>query len=196
VLDTPAAQNGCRDWGGRVTAAVATGGYDLVVVSAASLFDVVGADDQYPAEVAGYADVLGAWDASRVLVIRDSPFPGFDIPECVATSGPDASRLLVIRDSPFPGFDIPECVATSGPAGCTGARAAWLPVDPLADAAASLVRPGLSIADLSDLFCSDDACFSVIGGVLVYVDYSHFGATFARTLAPYLAPALDSALHG
>ena len=32
--------------------------------------------------------------------------------------------------------------------------------------------------------------------LLVYVDYSHFGATFARTLAPYLAPALDDALRG
>lgn len=167
VLDTAADSDGCLDWGARVTAAVASGSYDVVVVSAASVFDIVGADDPYAAEVDGYSAVLSAWQASRVLVIRDSPFPG---------------------------FDIPECVATSGPAGCSGPRSDWLPPDPLASAAGALARPGLSVVDLSRLFCSDDTCYAVVGGVLVYIDYSHFGSTYARTLAPYLAPALDDAL--
>jgi len=167
VLATPAASEGCREWGGKVVDAVSAGGYDLVVASAASVFAVAGEDGAsgYAAQVAGFAPVLEAWRGSRVLVIRDTPFPG---------------------------FDIPECVETRGVAACEGARSQWVPPDPLA---AAVTLPGHSVVDLNHLFCSPATCYPVIGGILVYVDYSHFGATFARTLAPALAPALDDALR-
>ena len=167
VLDTPAASAGCLDWGARVTRAVAEGGYDLVIVTAASVFDIEGVTDPYVAQVEGYSAVLSAWSELPVLVIRDSPFPG---------------------------FDVPDCVASRGAGECEGDRSEWAPPDPLAQAAEDAARPGLSVVDLDDLFCSADTCYPVIGGVLVYVDYSHFGATFSRTLAPFLAPALDAAL--
>ncbi|MCU1412359.1 MAG: hypothetical protein JWR04_3066 [Rhodoglobus sp.] len=169
VLDTPEATANCLEWGRQVVDQTATGGYDLIVASSASLFDVTGVegDAAYPAKTDGYSSVLGAWAGSKVLVIRDTPFPG---------------------------FDIPECVAAKGAAECGGDRSAWVTPDPLADAAAALPRPGLSTVDLDDLFCSATTCYPVIGGVLVYVDYSHFGATFGASLAPYLAPALDAAL--
>ena len=168
VIDSP---QGCLDWGNRVAEQTATGGFDLIVFSAASVFDVanMAPDASFRAKADGYLSVLKAW--------TDTP-------------------VLVIRDAPFPGFDIPECVASHGVGECNGARDSWVMTDPLAAAAAAqeLARPGLSTVDLNDLFCSDLTCYAAIGGVLVYVDYSHFGSTFARTLAPYLAPALDSAL--
>ncbi|CAN5131247.1 acyltransferase family protein [soil metagenome] len=169
VLDTPEATANCLDWGRRVVDQTAKGGYDLIVASAASVFDVTGmtGDAAYRSKIDGYSSVLSAWAGSKVLVIRDTPFPG---------------------------FDIPECVAAQGAAACGGDRSAWVPPDPFVDAADSLARPGLSTVDLDNLFCSPTTCYPVIGGVLVYVDYSHFGATFGATLAPYLAPALDSAL--
>ena len=169
VLGTPAASAGCLDWGARVVDQVAAGGYDLVVASSASVFDVEGAppDAALRKKVDGYAPVLAAWSSTPVLVIRDTPFPG---------------------------IDIPDCVASRGIAACEAPRSEWIAPDPLADAAEEAAHPGLSVVDLDDLFCSAETCFPVIGGVLVYVDYSHFGATFARTLAPYLAPALDDAL--
>ncbi|MBX3097973.1 MAG: acyltransferase [Salinibacterium sp.] len=166
VIDSP---QGCLDWGKRVVEQTAAGGFDLIVVSAAPVFAVaaVAPEAQFQAKVDGYTSVLTAW--------ADTP-------------------VLVIRDAPLPGFDIPECVATKGLGECDGSRDTWVTPDPLAVAAQRLAQPGLSSVDLENLFCSDLTCYSVIGGVLVYVDYSHFGSTFARTLAPYLAPALDSAL--
>jgi hypothetical protein len=135
------------------------------------VFEVAGAgpDAQSLAKIEGYQSVLTAW--------RDS-------------------SVLVIRDAPFPGFDVPDCVASRGIAACEGARSEWMPPDPLVAAAEGLEHPGLAVVDLDDLFCSAETCYPVIGGVLVYVDYSHFGTTFARTLAPYLAPAVDDALRG
>ena len=166
VLDAP---QDCLEWGNKVVDETVAGDFDLIVTSAASVFDVadVAKDSSFRAKVEGYAAVLAAW----------ADFP-----------------VLVIRDTPFPGFDIPECVATRGAAHCEGDRSSWVPDDPLATAAQELARPGLSLVDLNDLFCSHRTCYPVIGGVLVYVDYSHFGATFGKSLAPYLAPAVDSAL--
>ena len=166
VLDTPEASANCLTWGQQVVDDTVAGDYDLIVTSSASLFDVVGGSG-YQAKIDGYRSVLAAWAASPVLVIRDTPFPG---------------------------FDVPECVATRGAADCGGDRGSWVSADPLADAAEELPRPGLSVVDLDDLFCSAATCYPVIGGMLVYVDYSHFGATFGASLAQYLAPALDAAL--
>lgn len=43
-------------------------------------------------------------------------------------------------------------------------------------------------------FCEDGKCYRVIGGVVVYFDGSHISATYARTLAPYMAGPLEKAL--
>ena len=40
--------------------------------------------------------------------------------------------------------------------------------------------------------CDRAACHTTVGGVVVYKDEQHLTATFARTLAPLLAPALRS----
>jgi hypothetical protein len=127
--------------------------------------------DSYEPQVAGYASVLSAWAAAGtpVLVIRDTPIPGFDVPDCVAAHAAAA-------------------------ASCGGARSDWAQPDPMVGAVAEVADPDVRLVDLNDLFCSPDECFPVIGGVLVYIDSLHFGATFSRSIAPYLAPALDAAL--
>jgi peptidoglycan/LPS O-acetylase OafA/YrhL len=173
VLDTQAGIDGCHDWGQKVVDETNSGGFDLVVTSIGSVFDLVGVAhaDSYDAEVAGYSSVLSAWAAA-------------------------GTPVLVIRDTPIPGFDVPDCVAAhaAAVASCGGARSAWAAPDPMAGAVARLADPGVRLVDLNDLFCSPDECFPVIGGVLVYIDSLHFGATFSRSIAPYLAPALDAAL--
>lgn len=170
VLDTQARIDGCHDWGERVVEETNAGSFDLVVTSIGSVFDLVGVPhaDSYGAEVTGYASVLSAWAAA-------------------------GTPVLVIRDTPIPGFDVPDCVAAHA-ASCGGARSAWAPPDPMAGAVAEVADPDVRLVDLNDLFCSPDECFPVIGGVLVYIDTLHFGATFSRSIAPYLAPALDAAL--
>jgi len=58
--------------------------------------------------------------------------------------------------------------------------------------------PGLPdnvrLIDLTRFFCVDGFCPAVIGNVLVYHDGSHLTATYARTLAPFLADAIIQAM--
>ena len=42
---------------------------------------------------------------------------------------------------------------------------------------------------------TETVCKAVVGGVIVYGDFNHFTTTFARTLAPYLEPAVLEAMQ-
>jgi hypothetical protein len=106
--------------------------------------------------------------------------------------------VLVIRDTPIAGFNIPDCVAAHADdtSACDGARSAWVTPDPLVAAADRVDSPDVRTVDLNDHFCDDDTCYAVLGGVLVYFDHMHAGATFIGTVAPYLRPAVREALAG
>src|SRR5690606_24315202 len=52
----------------------------------------------------------------------------------------------------------------------------------------------VSTIDLTPYFCDDDKCHSMIGGVLVYFDAHHLTATYSISMAPLIAPAIESAI--
>jgi hypothetical protein len=172
LFDTEQNSDGCRNWGREVVEQTA-GAYDLVVFSVASNSDIVGVDpsQKFVPQLVGYAGVLQQWvDAGQpVLVIRDSPIAGFNIPDCVAAHLDDTSA-------------------------CDGARGAWETPDPVVAAAEEIDSPLVGVVDLNDHFCDAITCYAVLGGVLVYFDHMHVGATFSETIAPYLRPALRAAL--
>jgi peptidoglycan/LPS O-acetylase OafA/YrhL len=176
-LGTPQDSDGCQAWGQRVLDEVRTGGFDLVVTSQLTPFDVAGASPGQNAAATrdGYARYLEdlAATGTPALVVRDMPYPKHTIPS------------------------VPDCLAVAGsPDECAGERSAWLPPDPLYDAARDLASPDVSTLDLSGYACTDDTCPAVIGDVVVYFDASHLTATFSRTLAPYLEPAVSESLVG
>jgi hypothetical protein len=45
--------------------------------------------------------------------------------------------------------------------------------------------------DLTDYFCDDRKCYSVIGNVVVYFDPNHVNMEYSRSLTPILAAAID-----
>ena len=79
---------------------------------------------------------------------------------------------------------------------------------------AAMHDPAVTVADLTDHICQDNRapavrykpppgdghdgasyiCPAAIGGVPVYFDATHLTTTYARTLAPYLAPYLRRAV--
>ena len=67
-------------------------------------------------------------------------------------------------------------------------------MDPLADVAEAHPSPLVRVLDLTDRFCRDETCYSTVGGLIVYFDGGHMSASYARTLAPALAPEVRSAL--
>jgi peptidoglycan/LPS O-acetylase OafA/YrhL len=173
LFDTQQSSDGCHAWGQKVIRATSTGTFDLVVTSVASNSDLVGvpAKKKFAPQAAGYTAALGAWAAANIPV-------------------------LVIRDTPVPGFDVPTCVAEhrTSLAECDGSRKDWLTPDPMITAAKTVGSADISTVDLSDHFCDATTCYGVAGGVVVYFDFLHVGATFIRSTAPYLAPALEREL--
>jgi peptidoglycan/LPS O-acetylase OafA/YrhL len=110
-------------------------------------------------------------------------------------------RTILLRDTPSPGIDIPDCLSgdTSwwarkralGRTPCMLNRAKALDEGVFRaeqEAAASLGR--VHILDLSDLFCDGAACPPVKNGIIVYRDNSHISALFAQSLAPEISRRL------
>jgi hypothetical protein len=131
--------------------------------------------DRFATAVRGYADAWRALPASvtRVLVIRDNPSVALDTNACV-------ERAVAARRPPGRACALP--------------RAAALDRDPAATAARRMHSPRVRVLDLTRFFCGPRLCPPVIGGVLVYKDTTHLTGLYARTLAPYLARAVDAVI--
>jgi peptidoglycan/LPS O-acetylase OafA/YrhL len=168
TMPTAAESDACLSWVHRVTDRVVDLHPDLVVmtnrisVPAEGQETLAGSQSQYSA---AYAAVLEAWrDAGiRTLVLRDTPAPGFAVPDCVA------EKQEAYRD-------------------CDGTRKDWLPGTPEKQAVAEVRSPLVRYADLTDHICGRTVCSVVTGGVITYFDGSHLSATYATTLARYLGP--------
>ncbi|SHG86554.1 Peptidoglycan/LPS O-acetylase OafA/YrhL, contains acyltransferase and SGNH-hydrolase domains [Geodermatophilus nigrescens] len=83
----------------------------------------------------------------------------------------------------------PDCIArvsgTDDP--CAGPRDVRLSPDRIVQAVEELGDDRISVLDLTDVFCDEQTCHELIGGVIVYFDGSHLTATFSRTLGQVIA---------
>jgi hypothetical protein len=107
--------------------------------------------------------------------------------EAIRQSGKD---VVVLRDVPGTAskeIEAPTCIEAAGDVDdpCTSPRppeGSWLQAS------------GESSADLvinpADVVCDSENCHTLIGGTIVYQDYNHITATFARTLTPWLTQYL------
>jgi peptidoglycan/LPS O-acetylase OafA/YrhL len=102
----------------------------------------------------------------------------------------DGVATAVLRDTPWPGRDVPSCVQqhSARPSACDLSRSAL----DAAAYDIGMVK-GVSTAhavDLSALLCDARRCPVTRGKYLVYRDTSHLTATFAAALTPYLGAKL------
>ncbi len=174
---TTAQSQACVEWVRRTAAEVAAGNFTAVIVSNRISVPLRGQtmDESLPGYMRGYRAVLDVWKAAgtRVLGIRDTPAPG--------VAGVHS---------------VPDCLAAgSTPTDCAGTRQSWLPADPLVAAARAIDDPRIRTVDLTNRICGPQVCDPVVGGVVVYFDGSHLTATYARTLAPFLEPAVRKVLR-
>jgi SGNH domain (fused to AT3 domains) len=105
----------------------------------------------------------------RIYVIRDVPHMRLGTADCVTA--------VIRRHAPHPWRD------------CAVPRAAALPPDPAAEAAAA-APSRVRLIDLTRRFCDAARCYPVVGGVYAYKDTDHVNRWFATTLGPYLAGQL------
>ncbi|WP_166879320.1 acyltransferase family protein [Salinibacterium sp. ZJ450] len=107
--------------------------------------------------------------------------------------------VVVIADVPGPGEEVGEareCIeAHPGVVDpCTAPRSVVLERDAMVVAATSDPKDGLSLVDLTDAYCDEDTCHTVVGGLIVYGGGAHISRLFALSLIPYLQPAIGQAV--
>lgn len=99
-----------------------------------------------------------------------------------------STRFAVIRETPWPGSDVPACLSkSSGKGSCDFPRSKGANVDqPLAEAeAAARPKSGTRIGfvDVGDRICSTQQCRVVSPkGMILYRDDQHITASFAASL--------------
>ena len=107
------------------------------------------------------------------------------------------AKLIYMTDSPYPGINIPDCLATHASDISTCNRPVSDAVEfPAARAMEREVaqQHDAFVLDVLPAFCTATTCLSVIGGRIVYFDDSHITASYALALVPFLEPSLRVAL--
>ncbi|WP_324014254.1 acyltransferase family protein [Microbacterium sp. JZ37] len=158
----------CAERNARLESRLADGAYDVLLVTA------VNSAERDAAAQAAVADRYAeAWRSAQEA----------------------GTRVVVLADNPRVPAAAQDCVATADvltEATCAIPRAdAALESDPLRATAASLDAP---LVDLSDAYCTADACPMMLGGVLVYRDLHHITGSFSTTLGGYLAERVSAAI--
>ncbi|MBI1759320.1 MAG: acyltransferase [Actinobacteria bacterium] len=102
--------------------------------------------------------------------------------------------IVYLRDNPYPGTDVPSCIsgALTDWSACRFGRPAAQWPDPLATAIATGSVAGVTMVDLTAVLCPPGPpdCPAVLGGTLLYRDYSHLTNTAVTALTPTLERAL------
>jgi hypothetical protein len=108
---------------------------------------------------------------------------------------------ILLRDTPTPGFDVPDCLSgdtswwarhhATGKNPCILNRASALNEGVFhAEQEAASGLSHVRILDLTDLFCDGAACPTIKDGMIVYSDDNHISEAFSLTLAPRLGDRL------
>lgn len=105
-------------------------------------------------------------------------------------------QVIALRDNPRSEQNLYECsqdVATEAPwGGCLLPRNQHLAEDdimlPLSEVG------GVHVIDMSDAFCVEGMCPTIIGNVYVYLDDNHVTVPYSKTIAPYFSERVLSSL--
>ena len=137
---------------------------------------VIGQSDSVPGDEVTNVD----WAESTVATIRrlqdeaipvafmlDTPYPGRNVPECIANNLDDVGACTSRRDAVWPYHGRHETM-----------------VETLAVAGVTAVEP-------ISWFCAGPDCPGIVNGMLVYRDESHVSTAYSAWLAPMLAPLFD-----
>ncbi|GAA1710076.1 acyltransferase family protein [Isoptericola hypogeus] len=96
--------------------------------------------------------------------------------------------IVAVPDNPIHGYNPSDCLAQVDDlqaGSCSVTREEAFPFPDTFTNTAEAVE-GAKVMDLTDYYCREKACPSVIGGVNVYRDGSHMTSTYTKTLAPYI----------
>lgn len=163
---------GCLETSRWALASITEGAYDVVVLSSRTDQPIAGVDraDQDAAAQEAYRETLDRLTAAGLPVV-------------------------VLRDTPAMSGNVPACLAVHDDAAqCATPRSTAIEPDPLAATARADMSGLVRVLDVNDLLCDAEVCHAVVGGLITHFDHGHLTASFARTLAPRVVPAVEEAL--
>jgi len=157
--------------------------------------------------VGAVRDALIDSNVSYVFTAAYSTAYGFQAPpdRSMANPGPEGfatlwSELTAAGMEVFPiadvprtqGDNVPTCLAAhpGDRLACAVPRAEALPGSAVVTAARQSSGERVHLIDLTDQLCDAELCYPVVGDMIVYRDYSHLSAEYARALIPYLVDSM------
>lgn len=174
-LNSEVESDSCRGWRANLDDFLATSDFDAILATHATSVSIQRPAAGTTREEAIVDGLVGAWESQTskgvpVIGIVDNPGTASTNVQCVEKFG------------------------ISDPARCATPRSEGLgKFDGNAEAVEKLDRT--SLVDMTDFYCTEKVCPSVIGSVAVFRDRTHVTATYLRTLAPYLGRELEKALR-
>ena len=176
-----AARDGCAEWRAAALQRIKSIAPGLVIMASATAY----IRESRPADAASFSDQ--AWQAATRRTL-----------ETLAASG---IRVVAIRATPLPPFDVPTCLAralrhqSSFPRRCAfAASPALSPGIFHAEQASAHGIPGVGFIDMTPSLCDDHTCPAMREGLVVYRDDQHLTGSFSAGLAEALEGRLHAAL--
>lgn len=172
----------CEEWNERVSARILRDQPDLVVTSNFSLHKVMSRGKTLGNRTGeGGEPVLAAGLARAWGPLLDAGIP-----------------VTVIRDTPFPGIHVPNCLLKhpGAPEQCGVTKRIALDELPTPDLLAARLLPEVDVIDFTDEICPDgNVCPATIGESIVWRDKHHLTSTFSTGLANTLEAQLRALPH-
>ena len=110
---------------------------------------------------------------------------------------PSRARLLVLEDTPQPGYDVPRCLVKyiDDPTKCDApTRRALHPGMTMLERHAASVVPGVTYFSMNAHLCDETTCPVSRGSMVRFADKDHLAVKFSASLAPLLSQELTRAL--
>ena len=111
--------------------------------------------------------------------------------------------IFYIEDTPEPGFDVLKCLSRVAwrsswqtGRGCSFERKSALPALGDIDARVASEFPNVHAISMTTAVCPSTRCTGERGDLVIYRDYGHLTASFARTLEPALLQRVRNPLAG
>ncbi|OAA26652.1 putative acyltransferase [Frankia sp. EI5c] len=152
----------CNTWRADALERIRALSPDLVVIGSEARTEAIRVGPGGMAKVVRDLRSTGA----KVVLIADTPYPGFDVPDCLARN-PEKVRKCVVSVSEAKLTEPQRAIENRG-----------------------ALAGGAMIVDPVPWLCAKDRCPPIIGDTVVYYDKSHITGTYSAALAPYLGPEL------
>ena len=166
-------QRSCLEWNRKVNDALASDKSISTVFTASystaySFASAEGRPLQDPA-VDGFQETWRGWMAAGKQVVAFDDVPrtnGEYVPTCLAKNPDNALACATPRAKAYPANTA------------------------IGRAGAAMTGEGVKQLSLRDQFCDSKLCYPVVGSVIVFRDYSHISAEYAKALVPFISKQL------